>query len=114
MPLGPQHTRGADEAVYKASFLESVEARVPPAGWTRVSNEFAWHSITWLVRTQSGLWERKPGKNEAEAGPITIGNDPPEPVAAAPTPDAPGAEPQPENAPGNAPDQTPPTEGNQP
>jgi hypothetical protein len=97
MPLGRELTPGADEALYKATFLESVEARVPPAGWTRVSNEFAWHSITWLVRTQSGLFERKPGKSEAEAGPLTLGSEPPEPDAA--PQDAPEAEPGEEKQP---------------
>jgi hypothetical protein len=80
-PLGPQ-SAGADEAVYKGSFIESVEARVPPAGWTRVSNEFKWHTITWLERGP-GQWTRKTGRNELEAGPITVGNDPPEPAAPA-------------------------------
>ena len=75
-----ERTAGADEAVYKASFLESVEARVPPAGWTRVSNEFPWHTVTWLERGP-GAWTRKAGKNELEAGPMTIGTDPPEPAA---------------------------------
>ena len=66
-PLGPAHTPGAEEAFYKASFVESVEARVPPAGWTRVSNEFAWHSITWLERSGEGAWTRKAAGNENRA-----------------------------------------------
>jgi hypothetical protein len=95
LPLGPDHTDGADEAVYKASFVESVEARVPPAGWTRVSNAFAWHSITWLERLGEGAWTRKAAGNEIEPGAITVGNDPPEPAATAvpPTQPADGAEP---------------------
>jgi hypothetical protein len=84
-PLGPGLSRGADEAVYRASFLESVEARVPKAGWTRVSDEFAWHTVTWLERPSGGIWSRKAGKNLIEAGALTIGNEPPEPAAAAPT-----------------------------
>jgi hypothetical protein len=91
LPLGPDHTPGADEAVYKASFVESVEARVPPTGWTRVSNEFAWHSVTWLERSGEGAWTRKAAGNEIEPGAITIGNDPPEPAA----PPAPPPQPQP-------------------
>jgi hypothetical protein len=94
-PLPPQLLPGADETVYKASFLESVEARVPPAGWTRVSNEFAWHSITWLERGNGLGWTRKAGRNEVEAGALVIGDQPPE---AAPSPAQPGG-----NAPATAP-----------
>lgn len=103
MPLGPRMSSKAKEAVYKASFLEFVEARVPPAGWTRVSNEFAWHTVTWLEK-KGGLWERKAGKNEIEAGPLKIGDEPPEPVAAA-APEAPTGTPV--TQPGNAPTPTP-------
>jgi hypothetical protein len=102
-PLGPQ-TDDAEEAVYLASFLESVEARVPPAGWTRVSNELAWHSVTWLERPGgAGAWSRKAGKNEIELGALKIGQDPPEPAAAARPAAAPPPRPAPQPVPGGNP-----------
>jgi hypothetical protein len=74
-PLGAR-TAGADEAVYKGTFVDSVEARVPPGPWARVSNEFQWHSITWLEKT-GAVWSRKSGSNEVEVGSIMIGAAPP-------------------------------------
>jgi hypothetical protein len=65
-------SRLADEAVYKGSFVESVNARVRPGPWTPVSNEFHWHSVTWLEKVH-GSWERGPGTNEIEPGGIIIG-----------------------------------------
>jgi hypothetical protein len=62
----------AEEFVYKASFVEFVHARVRNGPWTPVSNEFRWHSITWLEKV-NGIWRRKQGENEIEAGPRSIG-----------------------------------------
>jgi hypothetical protein len=62
----------AHEAVYKASFVEWVNARVAGGPWTQVSNQFDWHSVTWLENL-NGNWQRKRGQNEIEPGPIIIG-----------------------------------------
>jgi len=62
----------ADEFVYKASFVESVNARAPNGAWAPASNQFQWHSITWLEKV-NGAWRRKTGENEVEPGAITIG-----------------------------------------
>jgi hypothetical protein len=62
----------ADEFVYKASFVEFVHARGRNGAWTPVSNEFRWHSVTWVEKVNGG-WRRKQGYNEIEAGAISIG-----------------------------------------
>jgi hypothetical protein len=62
----------ADEAVYKASFIESVNARIRPGPWVPVSNEFHWHSVTWIEKVR-GSWQRVDGSNEIEPGGIIIG-----------------------------------------
>ena len=62
----------AHEAVYKASFVEWVNARVAGGPWTPVSNTFEWHSVTWLENL-NGNWQRMRGQNEIEPGPIIIG-----------------------------------------
>jgi len=62
----------ADEAVYRGSFVESVNARIRPGPWTPVSNEFQWHSVTWLEKVR-GSWQRLPSANEIEPGGIIIG-----------------------------------------
>jgi hypothetical protein len=71
VPLGP-HTRGAVEAVYKGSYVDFVEARIRNGPWSRVSNEFQWHSVTWLEKAD-GRWRRTRSWNEIEAGPMMIG-----------------------------------------
>jgi hypothetical protein len=63
----------AEEAVYKGSFVESVNARRRPGPWMPVSNEFRWHTVTWLEKGRGGTWERLPGANEIEPGSIIIG-----------------------------------------
>jgi len=62
----------ADEYVYRASFVEIVHARKRNGPWMPVSNEFKWHSVTWLVKV-NGVWQRKAGANEVEAGAMTVG-----------------------------------------
>jgi hypothetical protein len=65
----------ATEAVYKASFIESVNVNAG-AGWTKSSNDFEWHSISWLENV-GGTWQRKAGANEVEPGPTTVGTGDP-------------------------------------
>jgi hypothetical protein len=62
----------ADTYSYKANFVESVNARVRPGPWMPVSNQFEWHSVTWIERVE-GQWERSQGLNEIESGHIIIG-----------------------------------------
>ncbi|HEX5874953.1 MAG TPA: DUF4157 domain-containing protein [Pyrinomonadaceae bacterium] len=62
----------ADTYSYKANFVESVNARVRPGPWMPVSNQFEWHSVTWIEKV-NGSWERSQGLNEIEPGHIFIG-----------------------------------------
>jgi hypothetical protein len=62
----------ASEAVYKGTYTDWVEARIRNGPWTKVSNDFDWHSITWLEKV-GGAWRRKAGWNEIEAGKIMVG-----------------------------------------
>lgn len=78
----------AQEAIYMGSFTESVEARSGSGAWSRVSNEFPWHSVTWIENV-GGQWRRKPGENRIAAGAITIGDTPPQAAPATTSP--PGA-----------------------
>jgi hypothetical protein len=66
------NSASADEAVYKATFVESVNARIRPGPWMPVSNEFQWHSITWIEKVR-GNWQRVAGANEIEPGGIIVG-----------------------------------------
>lgn len=60
-----------DEVVYKASFIEWNTIGL--GGWKRCSDDYPWHSITWLENTGSG-WQRKAGaSNEIAPGAITVG-----------------------------------------
>ena len=67
---------GADEAVYKGSFVEFVHARMRPGSWTPVSNQFEWHTITWLEKV-NGSWQRVAGANEIEEGSTFVGQGSP-------------------------------------
>ena len=62
----------ADTYTYKANFVESVNARVRPGPWMPVSNQFEWHSVTWIEKVD-GQWERSQGLNEIEPGHIFVG-----------------------------------------
>lgn len=62
----------ATEAVLKGSFIEWVNVKVGTGSWTKRSNEFEWHSITWLEKV-GGNWRRKAGENEIETGSTTVG-----------------------------------------
>ena len=62
----------AKEEVYKASFVESANVKAGAGAWTKNSNDFKWHSITWLEKV-AGVWRRKAGKNEIETGSTTVG-----------------------------------------
>ena len=68
----PVGDASATEAVYKASFVEYVNARIGTGSWSRNSNNFPWHSITWLEKV-GGTWRRKAGKNELATGSTTVG-----------------------------------------
>jgi hypothetical protein len=72
-PLGDA---AATEEVYKASFVESVNVKVGSGSWAKNSNDFLWHSITWLEKV-AGQWRRKPGANEIEAGATNVGTGDP-------------------------------------
>jgi hypothetical protein len=64
----------ADEAVYKASFIEFVKIKLGFSGWIKCSDNYEWHSITWLEDNGSGKWKRKSsGPNEIAPGAITVG-----------------------------------------
>jgi hypothetical protein len=75
-PLGP-NSKDADQAVFKGSFVEYVQASVSGGAWSIVSNNLPWHSITWLEKDDTGVWTRKQGANELEQGAIPIGRTPP-------------------------------------
>lgn len=63
----------AEEAVYRGTYREYVEVRLGSAGaWTRNSNVFEWHSLSWLERV-GGAWQRKPGWNRIEPGSTYVG-----------------------------------------
>lgn len=60
------------EAVYKASFIEFANVRVGSGSWSKSSNDYQWHSITWLEKV-GGSWQRKAGANEIASGSTTVG-----------------------------------------
>ncbi|HLG14203.1 MAG TPA: DUF4157 domain-containing protein [Blastocatellia bacterium] len=62
----------ATEAVLKGSFVEWVNVRVGTGAWTRSSNEFEWHSVSWVEKV-GGTWQRKAGSNEIASGSSTVG-----------------------------------------
>jgi len=67
-------TAVADELVYKASFIEFVNIKLGSSPWIKVSEDFSWHSITWLEDNGSGQWQRKTSEsNEIAPGSITVG-----------------------------------------
>jgi len=64
----------ADEAVYKASFVEFVNIKLGSSGWIKCSDDYEWHSITWLEDNGSGTWRRKTSEpNEITPGSTTVG-----------------------------------------
>lgn len=70
-PLG-EDTKNGDEALFKGNFVDYVEASASPGAWNVVSNDFAWHSVTWLEKDDQGGWKRKDGENEIAPGPARI------------------------------------------
>jgi len=67
-------TAFADEAVYKASFVEFVNIQLG-GNWLKCSDDYAWHSITWLENGGT-LWQRKAGEpNEITTGSTTVGTN---------------------------------------
>lgn len=72
----PVRDHSAGEAVYKASFVETVKAKKIIGSWTTISNSFRWHSISWFENV-SGSWQRKAGSNEIETGSTTVGSGDP-------------------------------------
>ena len=68
----PISDASATEAVYKASFVEWVNVKVGTGSWSKSSNDFDWHSTTWLEKV-GGNWRRKSGKNEIDTGSATVG-----------------------------------------
>lgn len=67
----------ATEVVYKASFIETCNVRLGTGTWAKSSNALEWHSVTWVCKTASGAWQRKPGANEIATGAITVGTGTP-------------------------------------
>ena len=64
----------ADEAVYKASFIEFVNIKLGSSGWLKCTDDYEWHSCTWLEDIGIGIWGRKiAGINEIAPGSITVG-----------------------------------------
>jgi hypothetical protein len=68
----PSDDPTATELVYRASFVEFVNVQVGTGGWSKQSNDFQWHSVTWLEKA-GGTWQRKAGANEIETGATTVG-----------------------------------------
>ena len=67
-------TAFADEAVYKASFIEYVNIKVGSGAWVKCSDDYSWHSVTWLEDNGSGTWQRKgSATNEITTGSIPVG-----------------------------------------
>ena len=67
-------TSFADEAVYKASFVEFVNIKFGSSSWIKCSGDYDWHSITWLEDNGSGHWQRKTSEsNEIDTGSTTVG-----------------------------------------
>jgi hypothetical protein len=60
------------EAVLKGNFVEWVNVKVGTGSWTKQSNEFIWHSVSWIEKIDN-KWQRKAGKNEIDKGNTTIG-----------------------------------------
>ena len=60
------------EAVLKGNFIEWVNVKVGTGSFSKESNEFIWHSISWIEKV-NGNWQRKNGKNEIDKGNTTIG-----------------------------------------
>ena len=62
------------EAVYKGSFIEYVNIKLGGSDWIKCSDDFEWHSITWLEDNGSGTWQRKTAEpNEITTGSMTVG-----------------------------------------
>jgi hypothetical protein len=62
----------ATEAVYKASFIESVEIVPAMGGGVSDSNVFEWHSTMWLTKA-SGSWAVDTTQTEIAPGAVTVG-----------------------------------------
>jgi hypothetical protein len=62
----------ATEAVYKASFTESVEIVPAGGGGYTDATMFDWHSTTWLTKA-SGTWDVDAAKSEIAPGSVTVG-----------------------------------------
>ncbi|HRJ71134.1 MAG TPA: hypothetical protein PLS03_02850 [Terrimicrobiaceae bacterium] len=68
-------TAFADEAVYKASFIEYLNIKVGSASAKKGSTDYPWHSITWLDKSGAS-WIRKSGAtNEINTGSTTVGTN---------------------------------------
>lgn len=68
-------TAFADEAVYKASFVEYLNIKIASASPKKGSGDYPWHSITWLTKSGTN-WVRKTGAtNEITPGSTTVGTN---------------------------------------
>jgi hypothetical protein len=66
----------ADEAVYKATFTESVEVRDAAGVGSSAGTTLDWHSIAWLTKT-GGTWTYDPARSEITTGSVTVGTTAP-------------------------------------
>ncbi len=66
----------ATEAVYKASFIESVE--ITDAGGTTTTDPTTcpWHTVLWLTKS-GGAWAVDAARSEIELGSVTVGTTAP-------------------------------------
>src|SRR5665213_1746024 len=61
-----------DQYASKFSFVEWINVSLE--GWQQCSDNYPWHSITWIQMHSDGYWYRVNSNNEIEPGSITIGN----------------------------------------
>lgn len=66
----------ATEAVYKATFTESVEIKDAAGNGASDGNLLDWHTITWLTKT-GGTWTFDAGRSEIATGSVTVGTTAP-------------------------------------
>ncbi len=75
--LGGGGSPGWDERSFRMNATDWVIARELPGRWRRISDLFAWHSISRIRRNAAGNWELFPGGNAIGRGYTRIGGCPP-------------------------------------
>jgi hypothetical protein len=66
----------ATDAVYKASFVESVRITPAAGGAFNDTKTFAWHTISWLTQT-GGTWAMDVARSEIAPGSVAVGTGAP-------------------------------------